>query len=321
MPTVATAGTSRVHPVATLVRSPEAAVLRDEVAAWVTPHEVEPGGARLDGAVGIVPMRSTKLVFVRYGGSVVVEAPPTGDRVVACAPLGPMGVRVGARARSVEDVAFVLGRGERTLMQPDPWAGALVMAPDPRRLAEHREDVLGDEPAPEAPRAQARLVAQGCRAAWQAVTSLPESTPDEVVTSFLGAVEEQLLTAMVLAWHGTGSAPLPAGADSRLDELRAWLLEHHGVGIGVTDMARAVGLSVRQLQSVVHRRTGRTPTDLLREARLAAARERLAEADPATTTVAAIAHRSGYAHLGRFSVQYRERFGESPSATLRHWRP
>jgi transcriptional regulator GlxA family with amidase domain len=43
----------------------------------------------------------------------------------------------------------------------------------------------------------------------------------------------------------------------------------------------------------------------------------LLEADPTTTTVSDAAGRCGFLHLGRFSVQYREKFGETPSATLR----
>jgi AraC-like DNA-binding protein len=34
-------------------------------------------------------------------------------------------------------------------------------------------------------------------------------------------------------------------------------------------------------------------------------------------TVAAVAHRWGFAHLGRFASAYRCRFGEPPSDTLR----
>lgn len=42
----------------------------------------------------------------------------------------------------------------------------------------------------------------------------------------------------------------------------------------------------------------------------------LLEADPSTTTVALVARRWGYLHLGRFSGAYRARFGEFPKDTL-----
>jgi transcriptional regulator GlxA family with amidase domain len=55
----------------------------------------------------------------------------------------------------------------------------------------------------------------------------------------------------------------------------------------------------------------------LREIRLQHARKDLSAADPTETTVTEIATRWGFLHPGRFSAQYRERFGEPPSATLR----
>jgi AraC-like DNA-binding protein len=36
----------------------------------------------------------------------------------------------------------------------------------------------------------------------------------------------------------------------------------------------------------------------------------------ADETVGDVAMRHGFTHLGRFSVEYRRRFGEAPSATL-----
>jgi len=50
---------------------------------------------------------------------------------------------------------------------------------------------------------------------------------------------------------------------------------------------------------------------------MARANEALRRSDPARVTVSAVAHRWGFAHLGRFASAYRARFGESPSVTLR----
>ncbi len=46
------------------------------------------------------------------------------------------------------------------------------------------------------------------------------------------------------------------------------------------------------------------------------ARQALLGPEPASS-VTGIALDWGFAHLGRFSVEYRERFGECPSQTLR----
>ena len=47
-----------------------------------------------------------------------------------------------------------------------------------------------------------------------------------------------------------------------------------------------------------------------------AARRELVAAHPSSHSVAKIALRNGFTHLGRFSVEFRERFGESPKQTL-----
>jgi len=51
--------------------------------------------------------------------------------------------------------------------------------------------------------------------------------------------------------------------------------------------------------------------------RLKEVRWALREADPDMVNVADVAHRFGFAQLGRFAGRYRATFGETPSATLR----
>jgi AraC-like DNA-binding protein len=42
----------------------------------------------------------------------------------------------------------------------------------------------------------------------------------------------------------------------------------------------------------------------------------LRSADPAHTTVAAIAHRWGFTHLGRFAAAHKKKFGNTPVQAL-----
>ncbi|MEV4709360.1 AraC family transcriptional regulator [Actinoplanes sp. NPDC049316] len=85
----------------------------------------------------------------------------------------------------------------------------------------------------------------------------------------------------------------------------------------VADLARIAGVSVRSLQEGFRRHVGCAPMTYLQQIRLSRAHETLRQEDPGRTTVAAVAHRWGFAHLGRFASAYRTRFGESPSDTLR----
>ena len=92
----------------------------------------------------------------------------------------------------------------------------------------------------------------------------------------------------------------------RRDPARAWTVD---------ELAAACGLARRTMQTQFRRFLGAAPLEFLRLTRLAEARRRLMQAEPAAT-VTNIAAGCGFSHLGRFSGWYRERYGESPSATL-----
>jgi transcriptional regulator GlxA family with amidase domain len=55
----------------------------------------------------------------------------------------------------------------------------------------------------------------------------------------------------------------------------------------------------------------------LREVRLTRAHDELQRAEPGEVSVAEVAARWGFTHLGRFGVTYRSKFGVAPSRTLR----
>lgn len=82
-------------------------------------------------------------------------------------------------------------------------------------------------------------------------------------------------------------------------------------------LASAVHMSVRSLQEGFSRDYGVPPMTYLRQVRLRRVRAALADATPEATTVQSVATRFGFLHLGRFSANYRQAFGENPSATLR----
>ena len=88
----------------------------------------------------------------------------------------------------------------------------------------------------------------------------------------------------------------------------------------VLDVTAAIGVPLRTLQEHTRAAAGTTPSALLRDARFRRAHQLLAASDPAHDSVTAVAHRCGFTHLGRFSVDYRARYGESPAQTLRRGR-
>ena len=85
--------------------------------------------------------------------------------------------------------------------------------------------------------------------------------------------------------------------------------------IGLSDLTKISGVAGRTLLKHFSQFVGISPMRYLRMARLDKARERLLGAEP-EEGVTKIASAFGYDHMGRFAVEYRRRFGESPSQTL-----
>jgi transcriptional regulator GlxA family with amidase domain len=86
--------------------------------------------------------------------------------------------------------------------------------------------------------------------------------------------------------------------------------------ICIVSLCASLVISERKLRSAFRAVHGTSPYRFLRSLRMAKARRALMTTDPARATVTRIAMDHGFVELGRFAVEYRIAFGESPSATL-----
>jgi len=84
----------------------------------------------------------------------------------------------------------------------------------------------------------------------------------------------------------------------------------------LTEICTATGVSESTLRRCCNEHLGMGPVRYLWLRRMHLARLALLQADAARETVTGIATDHGFWELGRFSVQYRRLFGESPSASL-----
>jgi AraC-like DNA-binding protein len=97
----------------------------------------------------------------------------------------------------------------------------------------------------------------------------------------------------------------------------AYIEAHAHTDLTLRDIADHTCVSPRAIQLMFRRHLDCTPTQYLRSVRLHLAHRDLLASDPATVTVAYVAQRWGFAHMGRFAAHYRERYGRSPHTTLR----
>ncbi|WP_338665959.1 helix-turn-helix domain-containing protein [Pararoseomonas sp. SCSIO 73927] len=90
-----------------------------------------------------------------------------------------------------------------------------------------------------------------------------------------------------------------------------------GQPLALADICRALGVSLRTLNTSAQDVLGMNASRYLRRRRLHAVHRALREGLAASVTQAATEH--GFFELGRFAADYRDVFGELPSATLHAW--
>lgn len=129
---------------------------------------------------------------------------------------------------------------------------------------------------------------------------------------------EAVLFQMLLSQPHSHSAlleqPSRPAEPKYVSQVAEYLEAHSSRPIRMAELARLTGMSVRSLQAGFRKYRGESPLEFLRERRLMRARQRLLAASDDSVTEVALG--CGLSHAGRFSIQYRARYGESPSETL-----
>ena len=185
-------------------------------------------------------------------------------------------------------------------------------------LGKRPTEPLGFAPAMDLTTGYGRSLAQCVRLA---VTDFERagSMPWNAITISLF---EQFIMCRLLLSHPNSYTGLLRGRERSLtprDLRRAIDYMHANLAapITVADIAEASGIAGRTLFQYFRDFRGTSPMRYLRDARFEMVREALKRGQ-AEGSVAEVAMRWGFSHLGRFAVEYRRRFGESPSNTL--WR-
>ena len=131
---------------------------------------------------------------------------------------------------------------------------------------------------------------------------------------------EETLVAGLLDCQPNTLSPLldaaPHGAvPAVLRRAISLIRERFSEPLTLLDIAQSAAISPRSLQLAFKRELGCTPMQYLQGVRLDYARHLLLSCD-GSGSVSEAAELSGHPHLGRFSVAYRKRYGETPRQTL-----
>jgi AraC-like DNA-binding protein len=315
-----------------LVRTSDVEEARERVGKIFRPHKLECHAPKpsLDLRQHVARVGNLSLSYIGYGTEVGIDpGKPSTFFLVHLIPAGRCQMQVGGNAFVGSTIVGAVTSPTTALrMRWSADCAHLILKIERATLERHLSDLLGEvvmrpiEFMPQLP------VETGLGAGLRRLMNFVAGEldrDDTLLNSPLGAlgIEQTLMTALLAAQPSNYSAALARQASPAIprhvrhaeDLIRA----HPERPITVGDLAKVSGVSARTLFEGFRRFRGTTPMALLRAVRLEQAHAELKAASP-TENIAAIAFKWGLVHLGRFAHDYRSRFGELPSETVRRSR-
>lgn len=157
-----------------------------------------------------------------------------------------------------------------------------------------------------------------------AAGKLAEDAPEIIANSESArGLEQALIEAMAEClrhWPERDAGTARGQHAIVMRRFRRALEENPDQPVYIPEICKAIRVPERTLRVCCQEHLGMSPKRYLLLRRMNLARRALQGATPGATTVTDIATRYGFWQLGRFAVEYRALFGETPSAALR-WAP
>lgn len=298
---------------------------RSLVGSVMKPHDLRVRGAHQEvnarmhhAAVGGVSLNRLK-----YGADVDIEPGPLDDFYLIQMPLsGHAQVSCGKQQISSDhDTASVLSPADSTVMHWSADCDQLMVRID-RMLVDRAIGALSGRLEPEPVRFQLGFRWRECGPWCCLVQYLNECASqcfDPCQYRLMVSHIEQLVVATLVSAqpHDMRAPPTRCAAvlPRHVKRVQDFLRENVTEPVTADQMALVAGVSLRSLYAGFRDYCGVTPMQYVRELRLEGARKALLN-EP-DCNIASIAMRWGFGHLGRFSAEYKARFGESPSQSVR----
>lgn len=290
--------------------------------------DIDPGTGEFSADFHAVLFRHITLGHLAYGAGCEVRTRrlPADQLVIMC---NSGVVQVETTAGLVEAspvVAAIPTPGASMTLRCEPGAALLVIRIERNALATHLSRLLGKTPGERLVFEPELDLTAPTASRWNFAIQLlhAELFDDGSLVHDgvgIGHLEEFLMSALIFSHRSTLSEQLRSGQSQMSRVVRAardYIDRHLSEPMTVGSIADAVGVSVRTLQSHFQTDLDMTPMAFVRDRRLERARDDLADATVVDgDSVTSVASRWGFGHLGRFSIDYRRRFGEAPSDTLR----
>lgn len=281
-------------------------------------------GAALATRLHHVPIGSFSMSRLCYGSDVtVVPEIPQGGHFLVTLPLqGSARFRYGAATAELKPGrGSIVGPYQECQLDIDGAFDQILLRLDRRRVERLCADLAGMEQA--AP-VNFDLGLRDTPAFWhkllEAAASLSLLSDGLAHPKLFIRLEELIIESLLVAQPNNFSAAISAttqpARSAQLRRAMEYMRAHIGEPMRLGQVARHCGLSLRSLQAGFQRELGVSPSRWLRAERLDRVHAVLASAPPGTVSVTDVALQWGFVHLGDFATQFRERFGQKPSAVL-----
>jgi AraC-like DNA-binding protein len=263
--------------------------------------------------------------YTQYGAPVTVETDSRPDYWIQMPLRGAVEATQGAHrvACDARMAAVTSPTGKRVVRATEASARIQLSLTGPA-LVRQLAALLGEWPGAPLELAPAIDLTQGYGRSLAAQVRLAVSEFEEQggvrwTAPVISQFEQLVMTRLLLEHPHNHSAALrrrdrpiaPRSVKRAIDYIQA----HIEAPITLADLVAVAGVPGRTLFHNFQAFKGASPMRYVRDQRFDRARRELLGAAP-DATVTRIALRWGFAHMGRFAVDYRRRFGESPSDTL-----
>ncbi|MCV6623219.1 MAG: AraC family transcriptional regulator [Cellvibrionaceae bacterium] len=321
-----TAAEMMILPKHQLFHSDNLDFVRAEVAKVYCDHKLGMArGSRLNAQHHHAKMSNISLNYMRYGNEVEIEPGELDRFFLIQLPLsGWAEINSGKEsAISTEHCASIPSPNKHLSMR---WSEDCeqLMVQIPRQAIEQKLSAMISRPLNQP--LEFDLLMQGdqpkVRAWWRLIDyMLTEFESICPITNSPGAehMEQLIITQLLHAQRHNYSDALQAKGQSiapaHVKKAEEYIRNHITQAITIDDLVQETGVSPRSLHEGFRKFRGQSPLSYLRALRLEHARNDLLAANGDSVTN--IATRWGFTQLGRFSVTYKEVYGESPSETFK----
>ncbi|MGY3586619.1 AraC-like DNA-binding protein [Bradyrhizobium sp. USDA 4341] len=298
----------------------------DGCSRMLRPHDLtmRGRGAKLAARLHHLPIGPISLSRLRYGGDVTVvpELSEEGNFLVTLPVQGSAQFRYGSAAADVTPGhGTIVGPYREFRLDIEGAFDQILLRLDRRRVEVVCANLLGlDKAMP----VHFDLALRGVPAFWhkllEAAASLSMFSDALAHPTMLVRLEELIIESLLMAQPNNFSAAIAAanGAapSAQVRKAMDYMREHIADAVSLGQVARHCGLSLRSLQAGFQRDLGTSPSRWLRAQRLDRVHAILLSSEPGSVAVTDVALQCGFFHLGDFSMRFKERFGEKPSAVL-----